>query len=52
MSRQQLVMATVNGYKETEYVVGTDELRNSRAKSVEEMKLISTLCAAVDYALA
>lgn len=25
VSRQQLVMATVNGYKETEYVVGTDE---------------------------
>ena len=34
------------------YVVCTDELLNSRAKSVEEMKLISTLCAAVDYALA
>ena len=33
------------------YVVCTDELLNSRAKSVEEMKLISTLCAAVDYAL-
>ena len=34
------------------YVVCTDELLNSRAKSVEEMKLISTLCAAVDYAAA
>lgn len=32
------------------YVVCTDELLNSRAKSVEEMKLISTLCSAVDYA--
>jgi len=34
------------------YVVCTNELLNSRAKSVEEMKLISTLCAAVDYAAA
>ncbi len=32
------------------YVVCTDELLNSRAKSVDEMKLISTLCSAVDYA--
>ena len=34
------------------YVVCTDELLNSRATSVEAMKLISTLCAAVDYATA
>jgi len=34
------------------YVVCTDELLNSRAKPVEEMRLISTLCAAVDYAAA
>jgi uncharacterized protein len=32
------------------YVVCTDELLNSRAHDIEEMKLIATLCAAVDYA--
>ena len=32
------------------YVVCTEELLNSRAHSVDEMRLISTLCAAVDYA--
>ncbi|MSV80675.1 MAG: TM0106 family RecB-like putative nuclease [Actinobacteria bacterium] len=32
------------------YVVCTDELLNSRARTIEEMKLIATLCAAVDYA--
>ena len=34
------------------YVVCTDGLLNSRAASVEEMRLISTLCAAVDFATA
>lgn len=32
------------------YVVCTEELLNSRARDVEDMKLISTLCAAVEYA--
>lgn len=32
------------------YVVCTDELLNSRARDIDEMKLIATLCAAVDYA--
>jgi len=32
------------------YVVCTDELLNSRARDLEEMILIATLCAAVDYA--
>ncbi len=32
------------------YVVCTESCLNSRAKSVEEMRLISTLCSAVDYA--
>ncbi len=32
------------------YVVCTDELLNSRARDLDEMKLIATLCAAVDYA--
>jgi uncharacterized protein len=31
------------------YVVCTDELLNSRARDIEDMKLISTLCAAVEY---
>jgi uncharacterized protein len=32
------------------YLVCTDELLNSRARSIEEMRLISTLCAFVEYA--
>ena len=32
------------------YVVCTDELLNSRARDLDEMILIATLCAAVDYA--
>ena len=31
------------------YLVCTDELLNSRARSVDEMRLISTLCAFVEY---
>ena len=31
------------------YVVCTEDLLNSRARTVDEMRLISTLCAAVDY---
>lgn len=31
------------------FIVCTDELLNSRARNVDEMRLISTLCAAVDY---
>ncbi len=33
------------------YVVCTEELLNSRARDVDTMRLISTLCAAVDYAM-
>ncbi|MEQ1698708.1 MAG: AAA domain-containing protein, partial [Ilumatobacteraceae bacterium] len=50
-SRNRLNVA-VSRAKCLAYVVCTDELLNSRAKTVEEMKLISTLCAAVDYAVA
>jgi uncharacterized protein len=32
------------------YLVCTDELLNSRARDIEEMRLISTLCAFVEYA--
>ena len=31
------------------YVVCTDELLNSRARDLDDMRLISTLCAAVEY---
>ena len=32
------------------YLVGTEELLNSRARDIDEMKLISTLCAFVEEA--
>ena len=48
-SRNRLNVA-ISRAKCLAYVVCTDELLNSRAKTVEEMRLISTLCAAVDYA--
>ncbi len=31
------------------YLVCTEELLNSRARSIEEMRLISTLCSFVEY---
>jgi uncharacterized protein len=48
-SRNRLNVA-ISRAKCLAYVVCTDELLNSRAKTIEEMKLISTLCAAVAYA--
>jgi len=32
------------------YLVGTEELLNSRARDLDDMKLISTLCAFVEEA--
>jgi len=32
------------------YLICTEELLNSRARSIEEMRLISTLCSFVEYA--
>ena len=48
-SRNRLNVA-ISRAKCLAYVVCTDELLNSRARTIEEMKLISTLCAAVAYA--
>jgi uncharacterized protein len=49
-SRNRLNVA-ISRAKCLAYVVCTEELLNSRARTVDEMRLISTLCAAVDYAM-
>ncbi len=48
-SRNRLNVA-VSRARGLAYLVCTDELLNARARTIEEMRLIGTLCAFVDYA--